>query len=99
MTKQMSPMNKSKKGLPLETKNTQNYENQRLCLTESLHNQHCSLRGCIRPPYRQLKWYSIFKIIRMSSMIPKEIKYNLHYGDVLGDFLRLLHGTTPAIVE
>ena len=40
---------KVKKGLPLETKNTQNHENQRLGLIESLHMQHCSLRGCIRP--------------------------------------------------
>ena len=35
--------------LPLETKNTQNLENRRLGLIESLHMQHCSLRGCIRP--------------------------------------------------
>ena len=27
-------------------------------------------------------------------MIPKEIKYNLHYDDVRGDFLRPPHGTT-----
>ena len=27
-------------------------------------------------------------------MIPKEIKYNLLYADVRGDFLRLPHGTT-----
>ena len=32
-------------------------------------------------------------------MILKEIKYNLHYDDVRGDFLRLPHGTTPAPVE
>ena len=32
-------------------------------------------------------------------MIPKEIKYNLHYDDVQGDFLRPPHGTTPATVE
>ena len=32
-------------------------------------------------------------------MIPKEIKYNLHYDDVWGDFLRPPHGTTPATVE
>ena len=37
-------------------------------------------------PYRRLKRYSIFKINRMGSMIPKEIKYNLHYDDVRGDF-------------
>ena len=29
-------------------------------------------------------------------MIPKEIKYNLHYDDVRGDFLRPPHGKTPA---
>ena len=32
-------------------------------------------------------------------MILKEIKYNLRYDDVRGDFLRPLHGITPAIVE
>ena len=32
-------------------------------------------------------------------MIPKEIKYNLHYDDVRKDFLRPPHGTTPATVE
>ena len=42
-------LNKSKKGLPLETKNIQNHENRRLGLIESLHMQHCSLQGCIRP--------------------------------------------------
>ena len=35
-------VNNSQKGLPLETKNTQNHENRRLGLTESLHIQHCS---------------------------------------------------------
>ena len=39
---------KIKKGLPLETKNTQNHENQRLGLIKSLLMQYCSLRGCIR---------------------------------------------------
>ena len=29
-------------------------------------------------------------------MIPNVIKYNLHYDDVQGDFLRPPHGTTPA---
>ena len=28
-----------------------------------------------------------------------EMKYNLHYDDVRGDFLRPPIGTTPAIVE
>ena len=32
----------------LEIKNTQNHEKRRLGSTESLHMQHCSLRGCIR---------------------------------------------------
>ena len=41
--------NKSQKGLSLETKNTQNHENRRLGLIESLHMPHCSTRGCIRP--------------------------------------------------
>ena len=45
---------KSKKRLPLETKNTQSHENRRLGLIESLHMQHCSLRDCIRPPSASL---------------------------------------------
>ena len=32
-------------------------------------------------------------------MIPKEIKYNLHYDDVRGDFLRPTHGTPPAKLD
>ena len=32
-------------------------------------------------------------------MIPKDIKYHLHYDDVRGDFLRPPHGTTPATAE
>ena len=43
---------KVKKGLPLETKNTQNHENMRnmrIGLIESLHMQHCCLQSCIRP--------------------------------------------------
>ena len=34
--------NKSQKGLPLEIENTQNHENRRLGLIESLHMQRCS---------------------------------------------------------
>ena len=33
-------VHKSQKGLPLETKNTKNHENQSLGLIESLHMQH-----------------------------------------------------------
>ena len=32
-------------------------------------------------------------------MIPKEIKYNLHYDDVQEDLLRPPHSRTPATVE
>ena len=32
-------------------------------------------------------------------MISKDIKYNVHYDDVRGDFLRPPHGTAPAAVE
>ena len=35
----------------------------------------------------------------MRSMISKEIKYNLHYDGVQGDFLRPPHGTTLATAE
>ena len=35
----------------------------------------------------------------MGLMIPMEIKYNLHYDDVRGDFLRPPHVTTPATVD
>ena len=32
-------------------------------------------------------------------MVLKEIKYNLQYDDVPGDFLRPPHGTAPATVK
>ena len=32
-------------------------------------------------------------------MIPKEIKCNLNYDDIRGDFLRPPHGTTSATVD
>ena len=32
-------------------------------------------------------------------MIPKEIKYNLHYDDVRGNFLWPPQGTTPDTIE
>ena len=35
----------------------------------------------------------------MGAMIPKEIKFNLHYDDVRGDFLCPPQGTTPTTVE
>ena len=41
--------NISQNGMPFETNNTRDHEIQRLGLIESLHMQHCSLRGCIRP--------------------------------------------------
>ena len=42
---------KKKKRLPSETKNRQKHENRRPAVIESLHMQHCSLRGCIRRPH------------------------------------------------
>ena len=50
-------------------------------------------------PEHRLKRYSIFKMTRMGSVIPKEIKYNMHYDDVRGDFFTPPHGTTPATVQ
>ena len=46
---------KKKKRLPLETKNTQNYKNQRLGLIESLHMLNGSLWGCPLAPARLTK--------------------------------------------
>ena len=37
--------NESQKGMPLETKNTKNYENWKLGFFEPLHMQHCK---CIK---------------------------------------------------
>ena len=36
---------------------------------------------------------SIFKDTTIGLMIPKQTKYNMHYGEVRGDILRLPHGT------
>ena len=58
--------------------NTQNRKNQRLGLIEFLHMQLVVCEAAYAPMY-WLKSYSIFKITRMGSLIPKEIKYNLHY--------------------
>ena len=43
-----------------------------------------------------LEQNSIFKDTSMGPMIPKEIKYNLHYGEVWGDVLRSPHGTNTS---
>ena len=40
----------SKKGLPFETKSTQNHKNQRLGVIESLYMQYCCLWGCYAHP-------------------------------------------------
>ena len=60
--------------------------------------QHCSLRGFIRP-IAPAKAVSDFQNNQDGSMIPKEIRYTLHYDDVRGEFLRPPHGKTPATVE
>ena len=39
---------------------------------------------------------SIFKDSTMGPMIPKEMKYNLHYGKVQGDILPLPHSTNTS---
>ena len=41
----------------------------------------------------------LFSFFFFGSMIPTEIKYNLHFDDVRGDILRPPYGTTPGIVE
>ena len=52
--------NKNQKGLPLETKNSQNHKNRRLCLIAFCHMQHYSLRGYKSPrcflPRFQVNW-------------------------------------------
>ena len=50
-------------------------ENGSLGFTETLHKQKWSLQHCLRP----LEQSSIFKYTTMGPMIPKEMKYNLHY--------------------
>ena len=42
----------------------------------------------------RLKRYSIFKITRMSSIIPKEIKYNLHYDDLSFSYIIMVTETS-----
>ena len=55
-------------------------------------------------PYALLriqKQNSIFKYTRMGPLIQKEMKYNLHYGDVRGDILPPPHGInmTSSVVK
>ena len=60
------------------------------------------LGNCIESwslPSFLFKWYLIFKSPRMGWMIPKDIKYNLHYGEVRGDVLRPQHGDTVAMTN
>ena len=40
--------------------------------------------------------YNIFKDSTIGPMIPKEMKYNLHYGKVRGDVLPPPHGTNTS---
>ena len=70
----------------METKNTQNHENRRLGLIESLHMQHCRL-----PPSAGLSGIRFSKQSGWAHL-SKEIEYNLHSDDVRGDFLR--HNTS-----
>ena len=88
---------KTQKRLHLERKNTKKVqENRRLGFKKS---PHVSLCEAAYAPKRRPKRCLIFKITRIGSMVPKEIKYNLQNDDVRRDFLRPPHGTTPATVE
>ena len=89
---------KSQKGLPLETKPTQSHEIEDSDWL-SLFTVVCEAAYSPIPLQRRRKRYSILKITRMGPVIPKEIKYNLHYDNVRGDFLRPPHGSTPDTVE
>ena len=60
--------------------------------------QHCSLRGCIRPLAPALAVFD-FQNNQDGLNDPEEIKYNLHYDYVRGDFLRPPQGATLATVE
>ena len=75
-------------------------ENGRLGFIETLHKQYWSLQHCLHAPaYTWAEFAnSIFKFTTMDPMIPKEMKCNLHYGDVWGDFLPLPLVLTPAAV-
>ena len=87
--------------IPKEIKYNLHYDDEirRLGLMESLHMQHCGLRGCIRTaPPSHTHTHPSTGLSRMGSMAPKEIKYNLHHDDVRGDFLRPPQGTTTATV-
>ena len=60
----------------------------------------CNTKVCeaAHATQRRLKRYLIFKITMMGSVIPKEIKYNLHYDDVRGG-VTPPQDTTPAVEE
>ena len=50
------------------------------------YNEVCNTAYALQRIHEQ---DSIFKDSTMGPMIPKEMKYNLHYGKVLGDVLQL----------
>ena len=63
----------------------------------SLFICNTSLRGCIWP---LVPAKAVFDFQNNQDRLNNlnEIKYNLHYDDVRGDFLWPPHGTTPATV-
>ena len=69
--------------LSLETKNTQKTK-----IGDSVFE-------AVNAPWQWLKRYFIFTVTSMGSVIPKEMKYNLHYDEVRGDVLR--HLTAGAV--
>ena len=56
-------------------------------------NEVCNIAYALSRMYEQ---NSIFKYTTMCPMILKEMKYNLHYGDVRGDVLLPPHGTNTS---
>ena len=78
-------------------------------MIESLHMQHCSLRGCIRtptlpapphPPHPLAPAYAVFGFQnKQDGLNDPKGNYNLHYDDVRGDVFWPLQGTTPATLE
>ena len=57
--------------------------------------QHCSLPSCMRPLAPASAIFD-FQNNQDGLNDPKEIKYNLHYDDVLGD---IFTAATPATTE
>ena len=82
--------------LPLETKNTQKDENGRFVFCLLIYSSVVS--GTVYAPYHRLAVFD-FQSDHNGLSDPKEIKYNLHYGEVRGRSLTtaIRHLTLAAI--